>query len=98
MQNTKQDLLDRLLAESKVGINYSKKAIEFAKEGRIKTAWNMIDVAQCALTCTKRAHEELWNLTNGDLTEEEFEIFCNSETVTTVFNNALEEIKNAVKG
>ncbi|WP_449460484.1 hypothetical protein [Streptococcus suis] len=95
---TKQALLERLVAETKAGINFSNKAIEFAKAGRISKAWDMLDTAKCALTCTNQVHEQLWEFTKGDLTDEEFDIFCQSETVTTVFNQAVKVVKTAMKG
>lgn len=95
---TKQDLLERLAAETKAGINFSNKAIEFAKAGRISKAWDMLDTAKCALTCTNQVHEQLWDLTRGDLTSEEFDIFCKAETVSTIFNKAVREVKAARKG
>lgn len=91
---TKQDLLERLQIETRAGINFSNKAIEFAKDRKISKAWQMLDIAECALTCTNQVHDQLWDLTKGNLTSEEFEIFCQSETVLTIFNQAVRTIKS----
>ena len=54
---TKQDLLERLQVETRAGINFSNKAIEFAKDRKISKAWQMLDIAECALTCTNQVHD-----------------------------------------
>lgn len=95
---TKQDLLERLEIETRACINFSNRAKAFAKEKNIRKAWDMLDTAKCALTCTNQVHEQLWELTKGDLTDEEFDIFCQSETVSTVFNQAVKAVQTARKG
>ena len=86
---TKQDLVKRLEIETRACINFSNKAKAFAKEGNISKAWDILNVAKCALTCTNQVHEQLWELTKGNLTDEEFDIFCQSESVSTLFNQAV---------
>ncbi|HEM3855906.1 TPA: hypothetical protein U1U77_001764 [Streptococcus suis] len=49
----------------------------------------MADIAKTALDCARLAHEALWSLTKGNLTEEEFEAFTKAEEVELTFKKAM---------
>lgn len=46
-----------------------------------------------ARQCAEQAHENLWEESNGDLTEEEFEVFCEAETLGMVVKKLLTKFK-----
>lgn len=43
--------------------------------------------------CADRLHVEFWEISYGKLTEEEFKIFCESETLSQEINKAYIELK-----
>ena len=45
--------------------------------------------------CADEAHEALWELSGGNLTDEEYEIFCDAETLRMDINKAYEAIQRA---
>lgn len=91
----KQEALQGLEIEMKACIKYAKASEEKAKEGKIGVAINLLDIAQTAKTCAEQAYDSLWELSKGNLTEEEFEIFCDSETLRQDINKAYQAIKEA---
>lgn len=91
----KQEILERLETEVKACKRYAESSINKAKEGKIGSATNLLDVANTAKTCADQLHEELWKESQGNLNEEEFELFCESETLYQDINKANEEIKKA---
>lgn len=92
---TKRNLVKRLKLETEAALKYSQSAVRFAQDGKMSKAMNMLDIAKCAVICANDVHEQLWDVSKGNLTDKEFEIFCESETVSTVFKNAVKTVKDA---
>lgn len=91
----KHEALKGLESEMKVCRKYAKASEEKAKEGKIGVAINLLDIAQTAKTCADKAHKSLWEISKGNLTEKEFEIFCDSETLRQDIDKAYQVIKKA---
>lgn len=91
--NNKKEALKGLQIETKAAKKYANLAFEKAMEGKRSSAINFLDIAQTAKKCADQAHEALWELSQGKLTEKEFEIFCEAETITLDINKAYQEIK-----
>lgn len=93
----KQELLERLEAEVKVCKKYAENGVKKAKEGKIGAAINLLDIAGTAKKCADQAHEDLWEVSQGKLTDEEFQLFAETETLDRELQRAYEEIKRARK-
>ena len=91
----KQEILERLQTEVKACKRYAESSIKKAKEGKIGSAINLLDIAVTAKKCADQAHEELWKESQGKLTDEEFEIFCEEETLYQDINKAYKELQKA---
>lgn len=91
----KKEILERLETEVKACKRYAESSIKKAKEGMIGSAINLLEIAQTANTCADQLHEELWEISNGNLTDEEFELFCESETLGRVIRKAYNELNIA---
>lgn len=91
----KKEILERLEREVKACKRYAEGSIKKAKEGKIKSAINLLDIAQTAKTCSDQLHEELWKESQGNLNEEEFELFCKSETLDRELKKAYKELNIA---
>lgn len=78
--------------EAATAIRYAEAAISYAREGKTGAAWRMAEIAHAAAKCAAQAHDELWEITNGDLTEEEFEAFEKAEIALIKANAAAEKI------
>ncbi|MDY3006317.1 transcriptional regulator [Anaerococcus porci] len=93
----KKDLLERLETEVKACKRYVENSIKKSKEGKIGAAVNLLDIAGTAKKCADQVHEELWEESKGNLTEEEFKLFAESETLDRELKKAYKEIKKARK-
>lgn len=91
----KKQLLERLEIEIKACKRYVERAKEKAKEGKIGTAINNLEIANTAKNCALQVHEELWEVSEGNLTDEEFELFTKAETLEREVQKAYAEIKKA---
>lgn len=91
----KKDLLERLEAEVKACKRYAESSIKKSKEGKIGAAINLLDIAGTAKKCADQVHEELWKESQGNLNEEEFELFCESETLERELKKAYKELNIA---
>jgi hypothetical protein len=83
LYETREEAAQGCRVSAKTAERYAKAAERFAKEGRKTSAWNMADTAKTAADCAMQAHEVLWNLTGGRLTDEEFEAFEQAEIAQT---------------
>lgn len=97
MTTTKEDILKRLEVEVAGGKRFTQRATERANEGRMTTAWELFDIAKCACECARQAHDDLWEVTKGELNSEEFELFCESESLWVLLDKAHEAIKAGMK-
>lgn len=91
----KQDLVKRLQIETENCKRYARNAAKKAKEKKIGAAINLFDIAKMAKTCADQVHEKLWEVSKGKLTDEEFEIFSESETLYKEIDKAYKEIQKA---
>lgn len=91
----KQDLVQRLQIETEACKKYARSAAKKAKEQKIGSAINLFDIAKMAKTCADQVHEELWEVSKVELTDEEFKIFTESETLRTELEKAYKEILKA---
>ena len=65
--------------EAAAASRYSKAAIRFAQKGECRNAWDLADIACVAAQCALQAHEALWSLSGGKLTEKEQAAFDKAE-------------------
>lgn len=91
----KKELLQRLETEVKACKRYTENSIRKAQEGKIGAAINLLDIANTAKICADQVHEELWQDSKGDLSEEEFKLFAESETLYQDINKAYKELQKA---
>lgn len=91
----KKETLQRLDREVKACKHYTANAIRKAEEGKIGAAINMLDIAQMAKACAMQAHEELWKVNKGKLSDKEFELFSAAETLSQKIRKAYQVIKQA---
>ena len=92
LYETRTEAMQGCRFNAKTAERYMKAAERFAKEGRKTSAWNMADTAKMAADCAMQAHEALWDLTDGKLSDEEFEAFEQAEIAQT---NARKAVKAA---
>lgn len=72
---TRKEAKDACRFEANTAKRYSENAIRLATNGECSKAWDMADISRMAAKCAMQAHEELWALTEGKLTDDEFEAF-----------------------
>lgn len=72
---TRKEAKDACRFEANTAKRYSENAIRLAANGECSKAWDMADISRMAAKCAMQAHEELWALTEGKLTDDEFEAF-----------------------
>ena len=89
----KQEILQRLETEVNACKSYAENSVKKAKKGKVGSAINFLDIAVTAKKCADRLHDELWEVSDGKLTEEEFKIFCETETLSQEINKAYIELK-----
>ena len=75
MYQTRKEATEACKLESAAAKHYSKLANTNTAKGDYGKAWKMADIATVAAKCAMQAHEALWNLSGGKLTNEEFEAF-----------------------
>ena len=83
--------------EGTAASHFSKVAILYAKDGKCRKAWDMADTARTAAKCAMEAHETLWALAGGDLTEAEFKAFEKAEIGMRDAANAARAAAEAVR-
>lgn len=93
----KKEILEKLEIEVKACKKYTESSIKKSKEGRIESAINFLEIAITAKKCASQAHEDLWNVSRGLLTDEEFELFAESETLDKQIQTAYNELQRARK-
>lgn len=91
----KKDLLERLETEVKACKRYAENSIKKSKEGKIGAAISLLDIAGTANKCADQLHEELWKESQGNLNEEEFQLFAESETLERELKKAYKELNTA---
>ncbi len=93
----KKDILERLETEIKACKRYAENSIKKSREGNIGSAINLLDIAGTAKKCADQIHEELWVVSKGNLTDEEFQLFADSETLDRELKKAYKELNIARK-
>ncbi|MGF3066958.1 hypothetical protein [Facklamia sp. P12950] len=93
----KKEILQRLEREIRACKKYAETAIMRAREGKTDLAISLLDIANIAKTCAGQAHEELWDISQGDLTGEEFDIFAEAEILGHLTRKAYKEIQKGRK-
>lgn len=93
----KKEALKRLSVEVKACKRYAEGSIEKAKEGKLSSAINLLDIANTAKECADQVHEELWEASKGNLSDKEYELFCEAETLDREIRKAYQAIKEARK-
>ena len=78
--------------EATTAIRYAEAAISYAREGKTGAAWRMAEIAHAAAKCAAQAHDELWELTDGELTDAEFEAFEKAEIALIKANAAADKL------
>ena len=79
MYETRKEAAAACNYEGTAASHYSKVAIEYARCGECRKAWNLADTARTAAMCAMQAHDRLWELAGEDMTEAEFEAFEKAE-------------------
>ncbi len=87
------DILERLETEVNACKRYAENSIKNAKKGKVGSAINFLDMAVIAKKYADRLHVEFLEVSYGKLTEEEFKIFCEAETLSQEINKAYIELK-----
>lgn len=96
MYETRKEAADGCKYEASMAKRFSEAAIKKAEAGECKAAWNLADTARMAARCAAQAHEALWAITNGKLTDEEFEAFEAAEIAQADATKAERAAANAV--
>ncbi|WP_235860757.1 transcriptional regulator [Peptoniphilus porci] len=73
--------MERLETEVNACKRYAENSVKKVKKGKVGSAINFLDIAVTAKKCADRLHDEFWEVSDGKLTEEEFNIFCEAETL-----------------
>ena len=79
MYTSRKEAADGCRYEASAAKRFSAAAIKKAEAGECKAAWELADTARTAARCAAQAHEALWAITNGELTDEDrrtVEEFC----------------------
>ena len=88
----KKEIFKRLEAQVSACKRYAESSIKKSRQGNIGTAIDLLDIAQSAKICADQAHEKLWEESQGNLTNYEFELFAESETLDRNLKKAYKEI------
>jgi len=83
--------------EAAAAKRFSAAAIKFAQRCECRKAWNMADTARIAATCAMQAHEALWELSGGKLTEKEWQAFEAAEIAQIEAQKAVRAAAAAVE-
>ncbi|HEK9107210.1 TPA: hypothetical protein SUB18_000901 [Streptococcus equi subsp. zooepidemicus] len=89
MFTTREEAKQSCIVEAQAVERFSKATEKAMANGNQSWAYDMADIAKTALDCARLAHEALWSLTKGNLTEEEFEAFAKAEEVELTFKKAM---------
>ena len=76
---TREQAMQGCLAESDVCARFSEKAIELFRQGKITEGFEWYELAKTASVCAMQAHEALWKMAKGELTEDEQRAFETAE-------------------
>ena len=79
LYNTRKQAKEACNREGEFAITYAERAVAYAEQGFVTKAWNCADTAKMAADSAMKAHDELWELSKGNLTEAEFEAFEKAE-------------------
>lgn len=88
MFTTREDAKMSCLVEAQAVRRFSKATQKAMAEGRVGGAYHAFDTVKMARACAQKAHEALWELSQGELTEEEFEAFNLVEEVEQDYKQA----------
>ncbi len=89
LYNTRKQAKEACIREGKFATMYAEKAISYAEQGFVTKAWNCADTAKMAAESAMKAHDELWELSKGKLTDEEFEAFEKAEVAMVKARQAI---------
>lgn len=87
MDNTRKNLFEQLEREVKSVLYYSHQTIGFLEEEKFSRAWKRLEFTKTAYSCCIQLHEQLWNLTQGEFTDEEWELLGRLEEVSNTFHS-----------
>ncbi|MBS4761173.1 hypothetical protein KG089_00455 [Carnobacteriaceae bacterium zg-ZUI252] len=90
-----QEALNGLKTEIKACKKYADLATQQAQKGNVSSAIQFLKIAQTARTCANQAHEALWDLSKGQLSDDAFDRFCEAETLSQVIHKAHKAIQQA---
>ena len=79
LYGTKKQAKEACKREGEFAITCAEKAVAYAEQGFVTKAWNCADTAKMAADSAMKAHDELWELSKGKLTDAEFEAFEKAE-------------------
>ena len=79
LDRNRKEAADACECEASQARYFSEAAIKAANRGDCGLAWAMADNARIAARCAMQAHEDLWELANGRLSEAEYEVFIQAE-------------------
>lgn len=83
MFRTRREAKEACKREAAFAKRYSEAAIKKAENGECTKAWGLADTARMAAKCALQAHEALWSLSKGNLTESEMKAFELAEIAQT---------------
>lgn len=89
LYNTRKQAKEACNREGEFAARYAEKAISYAEQGFVTRAWSCVDTAKMAADCAMKAHDELWELSKGNLTEAEFEAFEKAEVAQVKARQAI---------
>ena len=79
LYRNRKEAADACEYEASHAKHFSEVAIEAAANGDCGKAWAMADNSRIAARCAMQAHEDLWEMAHGRLTEAEYEVFIQAE-------------------
>lgn len=85
---TRKEIKELLEVEIKNCKANLDKAVNLAKEGKMNAAINRMDIAVMAKNCALQRHAQLWTTTKGNITDEEFELLAEAETLNNLIRKA----------
>ena len=96
LYDTRKEAAAACTYEAAAAKHYSKLALEFARNRKCRKAWDMADTATTAAKCAMQAHEALWELSGGELTEKEWAAFEAAEVAQVDARQAVRAAAAAV--
>ena len=79
LYDTRKEAMEGCIREGEQAFTSAAKAVSYAEQGLTRLAWNCADTAKMAADCAMNAHDELWELSKGNLTDAEFDAFEKAE-------------------